>query len=275
MNLREPSLPAGWYPRNPHDIEAFLGPFIGDKGAANALAAISPHAGWFYSGLTAAASVSSLARDAGTVAIIGGHLPVGMPVLLADEDGVRTPFGAMKIDRELRDYVRGKAETRPDKYQDNTVEVLIPMVHYFFPRAELLWARFPADASSFEGGKMLAGAAKALGRKLAVLGSTDLTHYGANYGFSPMGAGKKALDWVRGVNDAAFIRAALSGDPVEVLARSEEDSSACSAGAVLGAMGFASQGGLKPELLDYRTSAEALDGEIPDSFVGYASIAFS
>jgi AmmeMemoRadiSam system protein B len=98
-----------------------------------------------------------------------------------------------------------------------------------------------------------------------------------------MGKGKQALDWMRQVNDAAFINAVLSGNPDEVLARSEEDFSACSAGAVLGAMGFASQGNLKnlkPSLLDYCTSADAcfsqesFDGEIPESFVGYASIAF-
>jgi AmmeMemoRadiSam system protein B len=277
MNLREPSLPAGWYPRDPHDIEAFLSPFSGEKGAANALAsaAISPHAGWFYSGLSAAASVSSLSKDADTIVIIGGHLPAGVSVLLAEEDGVRTPFGAMNIDREMRDFLRSKVKTMPDTYQDNTVEVLIPMVHYFFPKAQLLWARFPADSSSFEGGKVLAEAAEALGRKLTVLGSTDLTHYGVNYGFSPMGRGKKALDWVRRVNDAAFIKAVLSGNPDEVLVRSEEDFSACSAGAVLGVMGFISRNGAKPELLDYRTSADALDGEIPDSFVGYASVTFS
>jgi AmmeMemoRadiSam system protein B len=215
------------------------------------------------------------------VVIIGGHLPSGAPILLAEEDGVRTPFGHLRIDRELRDFVCDKVETRPDKYQDNTVEVLIPMVHYFFPGAELLWTRFPADSQAFEAGKMLAEAAKALGRKMVVLGSTDLTHYGANYGFSPVGRGKKALDWVRQVNDAAFIKAVLSGNPDEVLARSEEDSSACSPGAVLGAMGFASKGNLKPKLLDYSTSADAcfpqgsLDGDIPESFVGYASIAFS
>jgi AmmeMemoRadiSam system protein B len=91
-----------------------------------------------------------------------------------------------------------------------------------------------------------------------------------------MGRGKKALEWVRTVNDWAFIKSVLSGKPGEVLARSEEDSSACSAGAVLGVMGFASRKDLKPVLLDYRTSADAgMDGEIPDSFVGYASIAFS
>jgi AmmeMemoRadiSam system protein B len=107
-----------------------------------------------------------------------------------------------------------------------------------------------------------------------VLGSTDLTHYGDNYGFSPRGRGKKALDWVREVNDAAFIQAVLEGDGEKVLRRAEEDLSACSAGAVLGALGFVrASGGGKARLLAYDTSAGAEVGEaVPPSFVGYGAL---
>ena len=290
----------GWYPRERGEIEEFLDPFV--KGARSpqppaAFAAIAPHAGWYYSGLPAAMSVSSLDRDAETVAVIGGHLPKGMPVLAAEEEGVITPLGTMKFDRQLVEEFKkrlsselksgGMNSVRPDRYQDNTVEVLLPMVHYFFPQAKLLWLRFPAELSSFEAGKLLAESAKKTGRRLAVLASTDLTHYGKNYGFSPRGRGKPALEWVKNVNDAAFIAAVLDGDPSRVLERAEEDSSACSAGAVLGALGFVSSCKAAPSgktcvrLLDYRTSADAGlsgeqagDDEIPDSFVGYAAVCF-
>jgi AmmeMemoRadiSam system protein B len=47
-----------------------------------------------------------------------------------------------------------------------------------------------------------------------------------------------------------------------------------SAGAVLGAMGFADYAGLgRAQLLEYGTSADA--EAVPDSFVGYASMAFT
>jgi AmmeMemoRadiSam system protein B len=139
-----------------------------------------------------------------------------------------------------------------------------------------VWTRFPADSSSFEAGKALAALAGKLGRRIAVLGSTDLTHYGTNYGFAPKGFGKEALDWVKNVNDAGFIKAVLSGESGMVLERAQEDYSACSAGAVLGVMGFIQYSGKqKAELLEYRTSADVSGGETPDSFVGYASIAFT
>ena len=278
MSLREPCLPPGWYPREKSGIEEFLEPFAKNR-VSPAAAAIAPHAGWYYSGISAATAVSALDPKADTVAVIGGHLGRGMPILMAAEEGVKTPLGSMKIDEELREEFGKQVRSQPDRYADNTVEVLLPMVHYFFPRSELLWLRFPADISSFEAGKLLEKTASSLGRRLVVLGSTDLTHYGENYNFSPMGRGKSALDWVKHVNDAAFISAVLGRDPSLVLKRAEEDLSACSAGAVLGALGFSAPLEKEARLLDYRTSADAGDDEsrgreVPGSFVGYAAVSF-
>jgi hypothetical protein len=275
MILREPCLPPGWYPRQKTALVEFLTPY--GKSSMDASAAIAPHAGWYYCGSTAALAVASLDRKAETVALIGGHLPSGMPVLIADEDAVKTPFGTMEIDSELRNElekrISGKIKPiRPDSYNDNTIEVLLPMVHYFFPGSALLWLRFPAELSSFEAGKLLDQAAGALGRRIVVLASADLTHYGDNYGFSPKGSGKAALEWVKNVNDAAFIKAVLEENPSLVLERAEKDFSSCSAGAVLGALGFVSSGEKNVRLLDYRTSADLSEDEPPGSFVGYAAI---
>jgi len=277
MNFRESCLPPGWYPRNPDEISRFLSGFSGN--GVDARAAIAPHAGWFYSGKTAAKAVSALDRKADTVVVIGGHLPAGgLPPLFAMEDAVNTPLGAMTIDVKLRETMYKKIKGRPDQYPDNTVEVLLPMVRFFMPNAALLWMRLPADIASFDAGKALAEAVKDLGRNIVVLGSTDLTHYGSNYGYTPKGLGPKALQWVKEVNDRNFIEAVESGDPEAVLERAEQDLSSCSAGAVLGVMGYASAvnamtGGPRPpaRLLEYATSADVMGGGVPDSFVGYAA----
>jgi len=283
MNFREYCLPPGWYPRNPDEIKRFLSGFkeaafagtASSGGSVSARAAIAPHAGWFYSGKTAARAAAALDRNADTVVVIGGHLPEGYPPLFAMEDAVNTPFGSMTIDAELRENMYKEIKGRPDQYSDNTVEVLLPMVHFFMPNARLLWIRLPADMSSFDSGKTLAAAAKELGRNIAVLASTDLTHYGPNYRYTPKGCGPQALKWVKEVNDRNFITAVESGDPALVLERAESDLSSCSAGAVLGAMGYAAAINAGPaRLLEYSTSADAV-AEIPDSFVGYAAFSMS
>lgn len=276
MKIREPILAGSWYPQKPEKIDEFIRINCknSEKSAEkHAKAAISPHAGWRYSGKISAMSVSSLENTADTVVIIGGHLPENAPFLFAEEDAAGTPYGPMPIDIELRELLINKLNGKSDRYQDNTVEVIIPMVRYFFPEAKLLWARFPQNMSSFEAGKTLAGAGKSLGRNLAVIGSTDLTHYGVNYDFTPKGTGQQALDWVRTVNDASFIRAVLHSDPQEILRCAVRNRSACSAGAVLGVLGFTDYTGCaKSELLEYGTSADVFKNEISDSFVGYASI---
>jgi len=277
MNFRESCLPPGWYPRNPDEISRFLSGFVEAGGSVSARAAVAPHAGWFYSGKTAARAVAALDRKADTVAVIGGHLPEGYPPLFATEDAVNTPLGVMTIDAKLRETMYQKIKGRSDQYPDNTVEVLLPMVRFFMPNASLLWIRLPADMASFDSGKALAQAAKDLGRNIVVLGSTDLTHYGPNYRYAPKGLGPQALKWVKEVNDRKFIEAVESGIPPLVLERAESDLSSCSAGAVLGAMGYASAINAGPaRLLEYSTSADAMDtATIPDSFVGYAAFSMS
>jgi AmmeMemoRadiSam system protein B len=184
----------------------------------------------------------------------------------------------MEIDGEFRKILKEELEGSGDSYQDNTVEVQLPMVTYFFPRARLLWLRLPAEGASFDAGKRIAGAGRVLKRKTVLIASTDLTHYGYNYGFMPQGSGEKALEWVKTINDARFIQAVEAGNPVQVLERAEGERSACSAGAVLGALGFAEAQGLSSgTLLAYGTSADPMirDGApLPDSFVGYAAMAW-
>jgi len=272
MNLRESFLPMGWYPRDSGEISRFLSGTAPGKSPA----AIAPHAGWRYSGKIAAKATAALNGTIETLVVIGGHLPAGYPPLFAMEDAVNTPLGAMPINAALRAALLNELNGKEDRYPDNTVEVLLPMARFFFPQASLLWLRLPAELSSFDSGKMIAAAAENLGCAAAVLASTDLTHYGRNYDFTPKGTGPDALRWVKEVNDRRFIDAVISGNPAAVLERAQADSSSCSAGAVLGAMGFASAKNLSAaRLLEYGTSVDDVgdDAEI-DSFVGYAAMAW-
>jgi AmmeMemoRadiSam system protein B len=230
-----------------------------------------------------ALAFASLEKDADTVIVAGGHLPASAPVLFAEENVADTPLGAMPIDRKLRLLVQDGLRdaglyAAADNYADNSVEVLLPLARAFFPDAHLLALRIGASENAFEAGHLIARAASAMRRRAVLVGSTDLTHYGAAYGFQPKGGGKAALDWVRDVNDRRFIDAVLSGNPDMALERAVKERSACSAGAALCAMGFAREledGSLPAaSLLEYGTSADADPdtGESVDTFVGYAAI---
>lgn len=268
MNLRKRALSSGWHPENRKEIEDFLPRTIKNAPRGKALSCIVPHAGWYYSGALAGISINFLKHDADTVIIIGGHLPASSFPLFAMEDFFSTPLGNLESDHDLRDLLLEEFNGRPDHYADNTVEVVLPIAAFFYPSSKYIWMRFPASMESYEMGKKIFSISEKLGRKVVVIGSTDLTHYGPNYDFMPRGTG--ALDWVKRVNDAEFIASVMEGDAELSLQKALKNRSACSPGAVLGAMGFAHASGIqKAQLGGYHTSA---DVEMSESFVGYASL---
>jgi AmmeMemoRadiSam system protein B len=175
------------------------------------------------------------------------------------------------VDLALLERLKGGLTMYPDRVRDNTVEVQLPLVAHFFPRARVVGMRAAPDAGSHELGVLLAEAADSLGRRLVVLGSTDLTHYGPNYGFSPAGTGEAAVSWAR-ENDQRMIDALVGMDVDGAVTLAREQRSACSVGGALVAMGFARGRGVsKGVLLEYRTSR---DVHVDSSFVGYAAIAY-
>jgi AmmeMemoRadiSam system protein B len=301
MKLRKPILPVGWYPHSAEKIRQFLEQIPRDQNSLGAVAVIAPHAGWYYSGRIAAQALKALKTGVDTVIVIGGHLPARTPPLFAEEDGVITPLGNLEIDREFRDRLWKELGGKPDRYYDNTVEVMLPMVKFYFPHSTVIWLRLGAEIQAYSVGKTIASIGASLGRRFVLIGSTDLTHYGLNYDFAPCGTGRKALEWMKTVNDAAFIQAVMSGDDGETFRRSEMDRSSCSVGAVLACMGYAhSLSAPDAALISYGTSVDSRDvsfegstqsraalgggssrgdivpveDDVPDSFVGYAAMAW-
>jgi AmmeMemoRadiSam system protein B len=167
-----------------------------------------------------------------------------------------------------------RVDTKKESPQsgDNTMEVQLAMVKYFFPEAKLLALRSPSSLKAKELGEAVGEIAQKEGISILAVGSTDLTHYGPNYGFLSKGVGPKAVEWVRKENDKGFIDRALGMDIEGLLKHAEENDSACSAGAAASAMATCKAlGAKKGLLLDYYTSYEIMPD---DSFVGYGGILF-
>ena len=280
MSLRRRCLPRGWYPDDPKSLRDLITSWE-IQGNGGAMAAVAPHAGWTFSGRLSALAVASLTpapiaalylMGNFTLAIFGGHLPSGARPLAAGESSFETPLGTLAADTELLQKLNASLDFGIDDQPDNTVEVLLPIVAILFPGIRILWLRAPNDTSAIDLGEALFKASTALGRTVVCLGSTDLTHYGPNYGFSPQGHGKDAEAWVRDTNDRRFIDALLKMDALEALRRAEAERSACSAGAAAATLAFALSGGAThATLIDYSTSLEVRHD---DSFVGYAAISF-
>jgi AmmeMemoRadiSam system protein B len=276
MRTRERMLAVGWYPASASACKAEIDKFIAGTAplppGATIYGGIVPHAGWYFSG-KAAARVFYLAAKAiqpQVVCIFGGHLGGNSPPLLVADDAWETPLGDLPLATEFYAPLAKRLTLREEYPGDNTIEVQTPFIKYFFPQAKVLALRSPHSATAIELGKAVAAVAKELKISLLAFGSSDLTHYGPNYGFAPKGYGPGAVEWVKEVNDKKFIDEALKLDGAGMLKTAAEDQSACSAGGAVAAVATAkADGAQKGALVDYYTSYDIMPNE---SFVGYAGI---
>jgi len=286
MTVRKRCLPPGWYPggeaETRREIEGMLAGREGSgpagartsarAGNTRAVAGIVPHAGWHFSGRLALDVLSILCRGIDTIVIIGGHMGAADRIVAAFEDAFETPLGELRADRRLLDHLRGLVDVEEDRERDNTVEVHLPLVRYLAAGAMVLGMRAPPSAVSEALGTAIAEAAASLGRRVAVAGSTDLTHYGSSYGYAPAGRGNEAVRWVRDVNDRRIVERMLALDAHDSLERARRERSACSVGGAAAAMSFARASGAREgTLVGYMTS---WDVQPADSFVGYAGIVY-
>lgn len=275
MKIRRRVLPPGWYPGDESETRLAIRNYLRGlpAGEEKAWAGVVPHAGWEFSGKVALEVFSCLIKNPATIVVVGGHLGPHDGILAAFEDAYETPLGIIEADLELLEEIGKEVILREDRYGDNTVEIQLPFIKYLFPDTRVLSFRAAPARESIELGRAIRLAAEKSGRQVAVIGSTDLTHYGNNYGFQPAGEGKTALKWVKEINDRGFIERMLEMNGEEALRHARENHSACSAGGAVAALAFARQSGYtRSRLLRYLTSYDVHPSE---SFVGYAGIIYS
>jgi hypothetical protein len=276
MSIRKRQL-KGWYPESGEECRKFIKDCVQDVKKLDVegrYGGIVPHAGWYFSGRLAAKVfyLLSLKTEPDVVIVYGGHLGWDLPQIVTEERW-ETPLGEIEIEQNL---VKRLSEEimcdRESPYsQDNTIEINLPFVKYFFPQSKLLAIRSPHSEKAVEVGVKVAEIVKDEGISTIVFGSTDLTHYGPFYGFYLEELGEKAVKWVE-ENDRKFIERAIEMDYEGVLKVALENNNACSAGAAASAIVTCRElGSKKGILVDYYTSYDVS----PDvNFVGYSGIIF-
>lgn len=273
MKIRKRGLPNGWFPDSEGEIRGFLSSFDTKMSKRKALAGVVPHAGWTFCGSMIAEVISSLPNNLDTIVILGGHNPSGMPVIRYAEDAWDLPTGRLARDG---DFVVQVESLLPfdfpildEKDVDNTVEVVLPLVAALHP--DVKWAawRLPADMLAKDFGNVLSDAAMVSNKRVAVIGSTDLTHYGPNYGFTPSESSENPIAWAK-ERDLRILEAMSAFEYETVLELASSEKSACSAGAAVGAMAFAEKTGSGGgRSLGYASSRDVYPSS---SFVGYGAI---
>jgi MEMO1 family protein len=251
------------------------------------LGGIIPHAGWIFSGIAAARVFNAIAEkrsDTDTFVLFGAcHCGMASAPILSSRQLWQSPLGDMRLDIELTaDITEKVADIRFDDFvhdSEHSIEVNIPFIKYAFPNAEIVPIIIPpcTPATQLEQiGEVLAAVE---GKKIAVLGSTDLTHYGQDYGFTPRGIGERGCKWAKEVNDASILQKIEAMDAAGVIKEAQMNYNACGAGAIAAAITTSKYlGADKATVLEHITSNEIMQkkfGCTNNSSVGYAAVVFT
>jgi AmmeMemoRadiSam system protein B len=228
------------------------------------------------------AAVRQLHEKVNTFVIFGAaHGYYGQTPALFEAGNWVTPLGEALIDEELANQVLGTQKATSDTHAHGTehsIEVQVPLIQHLFAGAKILPILVPPTKEAIALGEATGDIISKAEKKIVCIGSTDLTHYGPRYGFTPMGTDESALQWASEINDKKFIDAALKLDAESLLATAAEDYNACGAGAAVATVEAAKKLG-KSEglLLAHTTSNEVMIREMGTSSadsVGYAAIVF-
>jgi AmmeMemoRadiSam system protein B len=281
--LRKAVFAGSWYPARAAECEKEIKSFLkeGEKIPAPSgkmVGGIVPHAGWYFSGSIACNVIKCLASEdtPDVIFIFGMHLHPESSCYMMKQGLWETPLGELGVHEALAGQLAERfsfsIET-PSKFtQDNTIELQLPFIKYFFPDVKIVAMGVPPSESSLEIGKACVDYAAAMNLTVRVIGSTDLTHYGHNYGFVSQGTGARAVNWVKHDNDRRVIDKMMTMEPQQVIDEALANQNACCAGAAATAIAAGKAlGAEKAEKIAYATSYDKSPG---DSFVGYVGIVF-
>jgi len=291
MQTRKPVVAGQFYPARRDACVNEIKECIGARKISETLpgtivAGIVPHAGWIFSGSLAAMVFSAIKQqhdNVHTFVLFGAaHGYYGSSPAVYDAGCWITPLGEVEIDEKLADAVLESTEAVKDSTAhraEHSIEVQVPFIQHLFSDAKILPILVPPTEHAVALGISIGDIInRSENEKIVCIGSTDLTHYGPRYGFTPMGMGTDALKWAGDVNDREFIDLALRLEPKKMLTSAAENYNACGAGAAAATVAAAKKLGRTQALLLAHTNSNEVMlqkmGTTSADSVGYAAIIF-
>ena len=252
-----PAAVAGmFYPGAPDELRQMVHTFIKDargvKAPGKIRGLVSPHAGYIYSGIVAAAGYGQIAPSTRTVILLGpSHRVALRAASIPGVQAYRTPLGDVRLARlattlrRLPDF-----ESVPEAHlKEHGLEVQLPFLQVMLKGFEIV----PILTNSSDPKALAKALAPYIGEDTLVVASSDLSHY---YSY------ETAIGLDR-ICTTAISNCKFSDMPI---------CEACGKQAVLTLMHIAEIKGWQGILVDYRNSGDTAGGK--NRVVGYASIAF-
>ncbi|HSA11564.1 MAG TPA: AmmeMemoRadiSam system protein B [Candidatus Paceibacterota bacterium] len=279
QRIREPAVAGLFYPGEAAKLSDALDRLLAaapDRHISRLKGLVCPHAGYDFSGQTAAIAYKQLAgRDVRTVVVIGAsHYALFQGACVPNAEAYRTPLGLVPISDKAKGLAsvapfvlepqcmvqrpgwwRQAPKTAPEAGQDtpetweHSVEVQVPFLQKVLKNFQLL----PVVVGEADPEQLARALAERMDDRTIFVASTDLSHY-------------HSYESAKGL-DSRCVKAICDLD-IDAMKAQE----ACGKLPVLALLHLARQKGWKAQLLDYRNSGDVA-GE-KDRVVGYTAVAF-
>lgn len=275
------SIAAGqFYPRSSSDIESMMDKFFrrADVEGKTMIGGVAPHAGYMYCGETQAYVYKSLSEKFTTFVIIGpNHTGRGSEGAVMTSGIWKTPLGACRIDTDLAEAIVRNSDFLESDYnahnQEHSIEVQLPWLQYKY--SSVRFVPISMSGRSLKDAKDIGDAIKVAGdeteENFAVIASSDFTHYGMSYGYTPVTGGvSKILNYIEKVDrEAASAVENLSPETfMDIVDR--YNATICGAGPIAALLYYMQDKAKGGKLLDYSTSYDISKNK--NSIVGYCGL---
>jgi AmmeMemoRadiSam system protein B/AmmeMemoRadiSam system protein A len=266
----------GWHAADPNALARQVEGFIqkADVQSANdVIALISPHAGYAYSGQTAAFGVKAAKAKYARIVVIGPTHQVSMQDVLSVPrvTHYQTPLGEIALDVNFIEKLLQHPvfQDIPQAYRtEHSVFIQLPLLQYRFGDFKLV--PIVAGQCSPKTVRKAAEILKSLVDKdTLVVASSDFTHYGPNYDYVPFD--QNIPDELKKLDMGAYDRIARLDGPGFLNYCDKTGATICGRVPIAILLSMLPSDS-KAELLKYATSGE-LTGDFSNS-VSYLSVAF-
>jgi AmmeMemoRadiSam system protein B len=273
--VRPPAVSGRFYAADPAELRAVVATLLADARrtaggvtARSVRAAIVPHAGFIYSGPTAAAVFARVTIPAVVIILAPNHTGVSEAkggVSLWEAGAFRTPLGDVPIDAGVAEALRSASEDAVGIDHDahraeHAVEVELPFLQVVRPDVRIVPLVIAWDAWEPARclGEVLARVVQAAGEPVLLLASSDLNHY------EPAAVTEQ--------KDSSVLEAIQSLDGEGLLARCRKERvSMCGRGPAAVVLAAArALGATSAEVVDYRHSGWVSGDNA--RVVGYAGV---
>ncbi|MFA5405026.1 MAG: AmmeMemoRadiSam system protein B [Ignavibacteria bacterium] len=254
MKIRNPYCAGSWYSDDPVELANELEEYLSSvkKENLNVKAIIVPHAGYRYSGQTAAHSFKQLNDKTEKVIILGtAHRYPLKGASVSVYDYYNSPLGKVKVSDDIKNLLKEKCVVSIDEadYEEHSIEIEIPFLQRVLGNFEII-PIIVGKVDSIEFSEVLE---KYYNEKTVIIASVDLSHFHSYAEAKKMD--NYSIDCILNLDSKGIGRAEIDS-PYAISALLE----------------LAKRKKWKVKLLDYKNSGDI----IPDkrSVVGYSAIAF-